>query len=357
MKSHIIQIDKSTWTHDEWLEYRRSGIGGSETGTILTIPDPNDPSRVLSGFNKYESAAQLFFKKIGIIEQQKIEKIEMFMGNYLEDTVADLWSYHDGSLEGMMANYNQGIQVKKCRKINRILKNPNYEWLYANLDRVINIDSNPLQINEEGVLECKTIDKFAAEQWESGVPEYYIFQVQTYLIVADLQYAELAMLKSGRHLEVYPIKRSDILCEQIILQTKEFWDRCLKAFPLVAEMKMERINGRYDRAEAIEREIDDLAPASDSSPAYLEFMKERYRRGDGAERAGSAEEFALALNHAKAQENIKYWEGIELGYKNQLMEAMKYAERLQFEGKQRVDWKMNSAGKRVFRNYVTTKNK
>ena len=352
MKSHILQIDKSDWSHEEWLQFRLSGIGGSEVGTIIQMPDPNDASRTLSGFNKYESATQLFYKKLGIIPAFKEEKIEMFMGNYLEDAVADLWKYHDGTLDGMMANYAKGIEVKKCRKINKILQNPAYPWMYANLDRVINIGSNPLDLNEEGVLECKTIDKFAAEQWESGIPEYYIFQVQTYMLVADLQYAEIAMLKSGRYLEVYPIKRSDIICEQIVLQTESFWNKVLKAIPMVAEMKLYQMEGKFDIAEQIESEIDNLAPPSDASPAYLEFMKERYRKGDASERLGTEQEHILAVSHAKAQENIKYWEGIELGYKNELLDAMKYTEILRFDGKERVEWKVRTDGKRVFRNYV-----
>lgn len=352
MKSHLTYIDKSTWTYDEWMDFRLSGLGGSDIGTIISIPDPDGSSEILTGFNKYESATQLFYKKLGIVPQYKEDKIEMFMGNYLEDSVADLWSYHDGTIEGMMRNYKNGVRIKKARNFNSIIVNPKYPWLFANLDRVINKEYNPLQINEEGILECKTIDKFAADQWQSGIPEYYIFQVQAYMIIADLQYSEIAMLKSGRHLEVFPIKRSDIICEQIILQSEIFWKRVTTALPLVAEMKIYQAQGRFDLAEQAEAEIDSYAPSADSSPAFTAFYKEKYKRGDGGERAGTPEEYRMAINHIKAQGNIKHWQQIETQYKNQLMEALKHTETIRFEEKERVEWKMRNDGIRVFKNYV-----
>ena len=120
------------------------------------------------------------------------------------------------------------------------------------------------------------------------------------MIIADLQYSEIAMLKSGRHLEVFPIKRSDIICEQII-QSEIFWKRVTTALPLVAEMKIYQSQGRFDLAEQAEAEIDSYAPSADSSPAFTAFYKEKYKRGDGGERAGTPEEYRMAINHIKAQ--------------------------------------------------------
>ena len=67
---------------NEWLEYRKSGIGSSEVATIL-------------GLNPFETPYQLWRRKIGL-DEPKTETFAMKAGHYLEDAVSLFWSDETG---------------------------------------------------------------------------------------------------------------------------------------------------------------------------------------------------------------------------------------------------------------------
>ncbi len=54
-------------SHQEWLEDRRKGIGGSDVATIL-------------GLNQYKSAYQLWLEKTGQVELKDTEKRASLLG-------------------------------------------------------------------------------------------------------------------------------------------------------------------------------------------------------------------------------------------------------------------------------------
>lgn len=62
-------------SHQEWLEDRRKGIGGSDVATIL-------------GLNQYKSAYQLWLEKTGQVELKDTESEPAYWGNVLEEVVA-----------------------------------------------------------------------------------------------------------------------------------------------------------------------------------------------------------------------------------------------------------------------------
>ena len=70
-------MSKSTldMNHQEWLEDRKRGIGGSEVATV-------------HGLNKYKSPYQLWLQKKGQIELEDSESEPAYWGNDFEEVVA-----------------------------------------------------------------------------------------------------------------------------------------------------------------------------------------------------------------------------------------------------------------------------
>ena len=168
MNTNLIRVSTVDMPQSDWLAYRRNGLGGSDIATVM-------------GLNKYKSSHELFYEKVeGATETP--ENISMFMGKYMENSIAELWSYWDGDLESMMKNFRENIQVRKCRKVNAYLVNPDYPHLFASVDRVITKGD----AGKEGILEIKTISGWVSDQWLGGIPPQYLVQLQQYLLITGL---------------------------------------------------------------------------------------------------------------------------------------------------------------------------
>ena len=112
--------------------------------------------------NPYETAARTYHEKIGSMEPMKDDTEFMFWGRELEDKIAEVWQYWDGTDFGYLDNMAEGKIIRRCRKVNGYVVNPDYPWLFGSLDRLINKEGGrnmftgePLE--EESILECKTL--------------------------------------------------------------------------------------------------------------------------------------------------------------------------------------------------------
>ena len=112
-------ISRKNLTKEEWLVYRRSGIGGSDAGAI-------------AGLNPYSTAYSAYLDKLG--EAEPITETEaMRQGMELEEYVAKRFCEHTGK------------RVKRCEYILRSKAHP---FMLADVDRLV--------VGENAVLECKT---------------------------------------------------------------------------------------------------------------------------------------------------------------------------------------------------------
>jgi putative phage-type endonuclease len=175
--------------HQEWLDARRKGIGGSDAGAIL-------------GVNKYKTPLDVYLDNTG--QAPDIEDNDaMYWGRALEDIVAYEYAKRTG---------------KKVRRNNAILVHPEHKFMLANLDREI--------VGEPGILEIKTAAR--ADDWgEPGsdeVPESYLAQVMHYMAVTGAQFADIAVLIAGRKFQTYTIQRDDQLIEHMIDVERDFWE-------------------------------------------------------------------------------------------------------------------------------------
>lgn len=201
-------------THQEWLEDRRKGIGGSDVATIL-------------GLNKYKSVYQLWLEKTGQIEVTSAQSEAAYWGNTLEEVVAEEFSKRTG---------------KKVRRRNRVFEHSKYPFLRANIDRDI--------VGENAVLECKTANQYLANEWdEDEIPIQYICQVQHYMNVLNLDYVYFAVLIGGQKFIWKKMERDQELIDMITEKLVEFW------------------------TENVEKGIE---PAIDGLKATSDFLTQRY---------------------------------------------------------------------------------
>lgn len=201
-------------THQEWLEDRRKGMGGSDVATVL-------------GLNKYKSVYQLWLEKTGQVEVTSAQSEAAYWGNTLEEVVAEEFSKRTG---------------KKVRKRNQVFEHQKYHFLRANIDRDV--------VGENAVLECKTANQYLANEWdEDEIPIQYICQVQHYMNVLNLDYVYFAVLIGGQKFIWKKMERDQELIDMITEKLVEFW------------------------TENVEKGIE---PAIDGLKATSDFLTQRY---------------------------------------------------------------------------------
>jgi putative phage-type endonuclease len=247
---------------EDWLQLRRTSIGGSDVATIL-------------GFNKYKSPYQLWLDKTGQIEIDASDPSEAaYWGNVFEKTVAEEFMRRTGA---------------KVRNDNHMYFHREYEFLSANVDRQV--------VGENAILECKTASMFLSDKWEGeNIPDQYIFQVQHYLNVLDKAYAYIAVLVGGQKFQWKRIERDQELIDIIQERLIAFWEINVK---------------------------QNVAPPIDGSQAVTDFLKERYANSEAGKEitlASSFDETISLLNEAKAAKKTVE-ETISL-YENQIKLAL-----------------------------------
>lgn len=214
-------------THDEWLEMRSKGLGGSDIGTVL-------------GFNKHCTPYQLWLEKTGQYQPPDIsDKIAIQIGNALEDLVAKLFTQATG------------LEVQKDNKTHY---HKDYPFLLANIDRKIK--------GQRALLECKTTNSRFRQEWiDEEVPASYLLQVQHYLNVLDYDTAYIAVIIGNSEFIWKEIKRDQQLIDMYTEKAVEFWEEN------VVGMKEPEIDGSLVTREAIEIMYGDDMPSEETMTA------------------------------------------------------------------------------------------
>jgi putative phage-type endonuclease len=200
-ESFIEVIDTSTMSRQDWLALRRTGIGGSDVGSIV-------------GVNRYRSAYELWLDKTGRIPDLDLSDIDaVHFGIVFEDAVADRFAYRTG------------FRVWNPHATFRDRERP---WRLANPDRLM-VDDNGVI----GVLECKTTGLFAGDEWANNqIPESYELQAVHYAGVLGLPYAYLAVLIGGQRLEYRRVDVDPGYVADVDQVTATFWlDHVVKDEP------------------------------------------------------------------------------------------------------------------------------
>lgn len=173
---------------ENWLRYRKRGIGGSDAGAVC-------------GLNPYRTAIQVYYDKTSE-EIGEIDNEAMRQGRELEEYVARRFSEAAG---------------KKVRRANAMFYDEKNPFMLADVDRMI--------VGENAGLECKTASPYLAEHWKDGqIPAHYQLQCHHYMAVTGADCWYIAVLIYGREFKYHRIERDEELINYLTEVEKDFWE-------------------------------------------------------------------------------------------------------------------------------------
>ena len=174
-------------THEQWLDYRRTGIGGSDAATV-------------AGLNPHCSLYTLYNDKLGLIPAKE-DNEAMRQGRDFEDYVARRWIEATG---------------KKVRRNCHMWRSDERPFMLADIDRKV--------VGENAGLECKTTSAYNKADLEGGeVPLTYYVQCQHYMAVMGFDRMYLAVLVLGVWFYHFVIERDEGEIASLIEQEQAFW--------------------------------------------------------------------------------------------------------------------------------------
>ncbi len=139
-----MKISTANMGREEWLQLRKTGIGGSDAGAVC-------------GMNPYSSPAKVFQDKVSSAVSE-LDSEAVRQGNDLEDYVAKRFMEVTGL---------------KVRRSNYLYRSAEHPFMVADVDRLV--------VGEDAGLECKTASAYSAGQWKDGnIPLHYILQCMHY---------------------------------------------------------------------------------------------------------------------------------------------------------------------------------
>ncbi|MFC5407285.1 YqaJ viral recombinase family protein [Cohnella soli] len=189
-----------TLTGEEWLIWRRKGLGGSDAAAIL-------------GKDRRKSAMQVYLDKIGEYSEQPATEA-MLLGNRLKSFIARQFSELTG--------------LKTFRR-NMIFCHPEHDYLIATIDRWV--------VGDGAGLLCKSAAEYLKQQWEQGsIPEEVDIQSQHYMAVTGVDHWWVAGLVGGNKMNIVRVERDEELISRLMTAAGKFWsEHVLKQIPPTAD--------------------------------------------------------------------------------------------------------------------------
>lgn len=218
---------------EEWLEYRRLGIGGSDASVVC-------------GINRYKSPVELWMEKTGQWPDQE----------------AGEPAYWGQCLESLVRNEFTKRTSIEVTLVKQILQSEAHPFMLANLDGIC-------QHPNYGtcVFEAKTASTYKSGEWEDAIPDEYVLQTQHYLAVTGYKGAFIAVLIGGNQFKWKFVERDEELIAMLIQLETEFWGHVQSNVP----------------------------PSIDGSEASVKFLSERFPDSVPQSRLELPQEAALLI--------------------------------------------------------------
>lgn len=195
----LILVDTSDLPREEWLEWRRKGIGGSDAAAII-------------GVSPFATARDLYYDKLNIVSATDEESnwVQKEIGHLLEDLVAKIFSKKTGY---------PVYQVKK------MFYHPNFPYMLADVDYFVRLPDG-----KTAILEIKTTNYNATGNWwldgKESVPVNYELQGRHYMAVTNIDKVYYCCLYGNTEDEVIirSIDRDEGYEDLIITLEGDFWN-------------------------------------------------------------------------------------------------------------------------------------
>ena len=255
MPEHIrrepkVLVSTEALTEQEWLTYRRQGIGGSDVAAIL-------------GISPFRTARDLYDDKLNIASavDDTGNWVALEMGHLLEPLVAQIFTKKTGL---------EVFQIKK------MFQHPQYPFMLADVDYFVRLPNRKIAL-----LEIKTTNYNAKDHWwkddEECVPIYYETQGRHYMAVMDIDEIFYCCLYGNNEDEVIirHLYRDREYEQEMIYLEREFWhDHILTRIPppytedgsLILESLRRRLG-------AADKTIPAIQLDSDLSATMLRYLR------------------------------------------------------------------------------------
>ena len=147
--SYNVLVSTENMPYEEWLEYRKLGIGGSDASVVC-------------GINRYKSPVELWMDKTNQLPYQEAGEAA-YWGSILESVVRTEFTKRTG------------IEVDT---LSRLLQSNEHPFMLANLDGIC---THP----DHGIcgFEAKTASAYKSGEWDNTIPDAYLLQIQHYMAV------------------------------------------------------------------------------------------------------------------------------------------------------------------------------
>ena len=199
--SFTVIANTETMPYMDWLERRKEGIGGSDAAVVC-------------GVSRYKSPVELWIEKTNQMPAQEAGEAA-YWGTQLESLVRTEFTKRTG------------IEVEHRMEL---LRSDEHPFMQANLDGVChNPDIGPC------IFEAKTASAFKAGEWEGGIPDEYLLQIQHYMAVTGYRGTYIAALIGGNSFRWKFIERDDELIAAMILLEERFWQHVQDKTPPVLD--------------------------------------------------------------------------------------------------------------------------
>lgn len=183
----ITSISTLNMTREDWLTERKKGIGGSDAAGIL-------------GLSPWASPFSIWADKTGRLPEKE-DNEAMRQGRDLEEYVASRWSEATG---------------KKVRRDNHIIRNTDYPFALANIDRRV--------VGENAGLECKTTSIMNLKKYKNGeYPVNFYTQCMHYLAITGADRWYLGVLVQNQGFYEYTIERDEDEIAALMDAEGDFW--------------------------------------------------------------------------------------------------------------------------------------
>lgn len=280
-------VNTKDMPREEWLKWRRKGIGGSDVAAIC-------------GMSRYKSALEVYLDKLGELPEKE-DNPKMKAGRKLEPLIAEWFTEETGY---------------RVMQQHSIFQHKEHPFMLANIDRWV--------IGQNAGLEIKNTSEFNRSDWFDGqneiIPTEYQLQANHYMAILGAERWFIAVLIGGWDFQWRVIERDEALIQSLITIEKSFWeDNVLaKVPPAVTAQDTDLLNYMYPSS----------SPSSiDLSEAYYDLIK----------------------NLMDTRQALKLAEEAHEDAKNKIKQIMGEHELAYWQGEKMFSWKTNARGSRIFK--------
>lgn len=243
-------------TREQWLQLRKTGIGGSDAAAVC-------------GLSQWATPLTIYLEKVS----DKVEEIDneyIEWGRILEPIIRDMLP--------------QKFEKKTGCKIqaggaDNIFQSKENHFMLANLDGTVIFlgehydEMSGLTFNDGDVvgLEIKTASAYAAQKWkDDNLPDNYYMQLQHYMSITGLKcFMIAALIDKKLHWKFVP--RNEFVIKKLIDEERNFWEN-----HVLCRIPPEPIGGEAD-GKAIKMLYPTEAQGSFSDLSEMENEYERYK--------------------------------------------------------------------------------